>query len=205
MLLGTAQRMSRFGNQLNIVHNNTTVNPVTQYCYLGNVIDQHLTLSENFNRSYKKAAGRIRLLHAVRKHLTVKASECIYNLMILPLMTYSCTIKTSYNSSQITKLNSLQRRTANIIGVNSVKSIKSAVDMQVCSLVKKCLKKEVDHPVFDNYFDVVGHARQTRNNKRLLRLPKIKLEASRPSFYFGGAKTFNSLDLFEREFLHSLP
>ena len=54
MLLGTAQRMSRFGNQLNIVHNNTTVNPVTQYCYLGNVIDQHLTLSENFNRSYKK-------------------------------------------------------------------------------------------------------------------------------------------------------
>ena len=49
MLLGTAQRMKRQGHQLTLVHNNTIVNSVTQYCYLGNVIDQHLTLSANFD------------------------------------------------------------------------------------------------------------------------------------------------------------
>ena len=83
-------------------------------------------------------------------------------------------------------------------------SVKSAVEKQVCSLVKKCLKKEAHHHVFDNYFDVVGHSKQTRNNNRLLRLPKIKLEVLRPSFCFGAAKIFNSLDISERNFLHSL-
>ena len=199
MLLGTAKRMSMYGNQLNIVHNNVTVNPVTQYCYLGNVIDQHMTLTENFNRSYKKASARIRLLSGVRKYLSVKASEIIYNQMILPLMTYSCTIKTSYCDTQILKLNSLQRRSAKVIGVSSVKSIKSVADNQVYSLVKKCLEKELDHHVFDNYFHVIDHSKKTKNNKRLIRLPRIKLEASRPSFYFGAAKIYNDIEMPRRK------
>ena len=201
MLLGTAQRMKRHGHELKIVHNNTIVNTVTQYCYLGNVIDQHLTLSGNFDRSYKKTASRLRLLSSVRKYLTTKASKIVYDLMILPLLTYSSTIKTSYNRSQSSKLESLERRAAKIIGINSVKSTKAVVEKHICSLVKQCLKKEIQHDVFDNYFDVLDHTEGTRNNKRSLKLPSIKLETSRPSFYFGAAKIFNELDISEREFL----
>ena len=51
MLLDTAQRMARYGNKLTIKHNHTIVNSVTQYCYLDNIIDSHLTLSKNFDES----------------------------------------------------------------------------------------------------------------------------------------------------------
>ena len=67
-------------------------------------------------------------------------------------------------------------------------------------MVKHCVKKEV----FENYFNIIGHSRGTRNNKRLLKLPKIKLEASRPSFFFGAAKIVNNLDISNMEFLGDL-
>ena len=202
LLLGTAQRMKRHGHHLTIVHNETIVNSVTEYCYLGNLIDQHLSLSTNFDRSYKKAATRLRLLNSVRGYLTIKASESIYELMILPLLTYSSAIKTTYNRTQLTKLVSLERRASTIIGgETSVKSTRTVVEKQICTLVKRCLKKEIGHDVFNNYFSVLSHGKRTRNNNRLLKLPIIKLEASRPSFYFGAAKIFNELDISEREFL----
>ena len=142
MLLGTAQRLSRYGNELRIVHNNTTVNSVTQYCYLGNVIDPNLTLSSNFDRSYKKASSRLRLLHGTRKYLTVNATQSIYNLMILPLLTYSSSIKTSFNEGQSVKLASFERRAVTIIGVDSVKSIESVFKKEIYTLVKRCVKGE---------------------------------------------------------------
>ena len=68
-------------------------------------------------------------------------------------------------------------------------------------MVKNCVKKKYDHEIFDNYFTVIKHKRGTRNNKPLLKLPSIKLEASRFSFYFGAAKIVNNLDITKREFL----
>ena len=70
-------------------------------------------------------------------------------------------------------------------------------------MVKNCVKKVYRHQIFDNYFKVIEHKRGTRNNKKLLKLPKIKLEASRPSFYFGAAKIVNDLNISNREFLGS--
>ena len=204
MLLGTAQRMARYGNKLTIVHNHTIVNSVTQYCYLGNTIDCHLNLSKNFDKSYKLASGRLRLLYSVRKFLTSNAAQSIYELMIVPLLTYSCSIKTTFNEGQTSKLASLERRAAKIIGVPSVKSTKSVMEKELCSMVKRCVKKEYSHETFDNYFTVIKHTHGTRNNKRLLQLPKIKLQASRPSFYFGAAKIVNNLGISYREFLGSV-
>ena len=99
---------------------------------------------------------------------------------------------------------SLERRAAKIIGVPSVKSTKSVMEKELCSMVKRCVKKEYSHETFDNYFTVIKHTHGTRNNKRLLQLPKIKLEASRPSFYFGAAKIVNNLGISYREFLGSV-
>ena len=92
-------------------------------------------------------------------------------------------------------------RASAIIGCSTpVKHIKHVVDKQICTLVKRCVKKEIGHNVFDNYFTIMGHGK-TRNSNRLLKLPMIKLESSRRSFYFGAAKVFNSLDISEREIL----
>ena len=95
----------------------------------------------------------------------------------------------------------MERSASKIIGGTiPAKSILGSVEKQVCSLVKTCLKKEIGHPSFDDYFTVLSHSK-TRNNNLTLKLPTIKLEVSRPSFYFGAAKIFNQQPVSQREFL----
>ena len=53
--------------------------------------------------------------------------------------------------------------------------------------------------VFDSYFEVMNHGMNTRRNKFCLRLPPVKLENAKHSFYYGGAKLFNSLPDSERK------
>ena len=197
MLFGSSQRLSRHGKTLNIMHNNTRINFVTEYVYLGNLIDNHLTLSSNFDRAYKKACGRLRLLSTVRRNLTTDTAHLIYKTMILPILTYSSTIKTTFTVTQLLKFTSLEQRAEKIIG-KSTKSIQESTKIQICLLVKKCLKKEICHPIFDNYFKVLRHNNRTRNNQLSLVMPPIKLEFARPSFYYGGTKIFNSLTLADR-------
>ena len=48
---------------------------------------------------------------------------------------------------------------------------------------------------FENYFDIIDSKHVTRNYKSLIRLPKVRLECAKKSFYFTGAKTFNDLPI----------
>jgi hypothetical protein len=64
-----------------------------------------------------------------------------------------------------------------------------------CLLVKKCLEQEIHNPIFDEYFTMISHEKGTRNNNCMLRLPRMKLEVAKQSFYFGGAKLYNALPL----------
>jgi len=202
MLFGTPQRLNKHGRKLIITHNGTVINFVTEYVYLGNLVDKHLSLSPNFNRAYKKACGRLRLLTTVRRNLTTETAELIYKMMILPILTYSSTIKTTFTATQSNKFATLERQAAKIIGKPVINSVE-LINTQIQSLVIKCINKETGHEVFDNYFEVKRHCKSTRNNELLLNLPTIKLEILRPSFYYGGAKNFNSLPLADRKNLLS--
>ena len=197
MLFGTSQRLKRHGRELNIVHNNTRINFVTEYVYLGNLLDNHLSLASNFNRAIRKASGRLRILSNVRKSLTIEAAVLIYKMMILPIITYSSTIKTCFTETQRRKFSSIERRAERIVG-KPVRPIVTVMEQQVCSLVMKCLSKELCHKTLDKYFEKQKHNKRTRNNNLCLKLPALKLEIARSSFYFGGAKVFNNLSLRER-------
>ena len=54
-----------------------------------------------------------------------------------------------------------------------------------CIFMKKCLNKEFCSN-FNNYFDIIEHNKRTRQGF-LLRLPVIKLESTKNSFFFTGA------------------
>ena len=61
------------------------------------------------------------------------------------------------------------------------------------------LEQEIHNPIFDEFFlsifDEISHEKGTRNNNCMLRLPRVKLEVAKQSFYFGGAKLYNALPL----------
>ena len=116
-------------------------------------------------------------------------------MMILPILTYGNTIKTVFTDSQLVQLESFENRAKTVIGIPPIRSMKETVESQICSMVERCLKKEIGHESFDNYCQMINHLKETKNNNMLIKLPKIKLEVAKQSFYFSGAKLFNGLPL----------
>jgi hypothetical protein len=78
-----------------------------------------------------------------------------------------------------------------VIGTKSIPNTKKLVQSQICFMVEKCLQKNFEHDTLDNYFQMVSHEKETKNNSISIKLPRIKLELAKQSFYFGGAKLFN--------------
>ena len=52
MLFGNAKRLHSSGRNLEVFYNGVKVNFVTEYKYLGIIVDNTLTMSINFDRSY---------------------------------------------------------------------------------------------------------------------------------------------------------
>ena len=73
----------------------------------------------------------------------------------------------------------------------------SNIDVIKCEscLLVKCLGRKIQNPIFEEYFTLISHEKGTRNNNYLLRLPRVKLEIAKQSFYYGGAKLYNTLPL----------
>ena len=89
MLFGSSQRLKNGENLLNVMYEGNKIN------YFGTIIDNHLNLNENFNRSYKAntqyASTRLRLLQRLRPYLRVDAIIKMYLSMIVPIMAYGST------------------------------------------------------------------------------------------------------------------
>lgn len=193
MLFGTSRRLCQCGRELRISYNNELVSFVKKYVYLGNLLDNTLTLSNNFDRAYKRASSRLRLLKNVRNHLNIHAATKIFDMMILPILTYAGPVKPVLTKTQTDQLASLHRRAKTITGNNNLKCPTNEIQQQICLLVKKCLVKQTNSSIFDNYFKMLSHQQSTRNNNISIELPRVKLESAKQSFYFAGAKIYNNL------------
>ena len=194
MLFGTSLKVKK--EILEIRHRENIVSYATLYKYLGIELDQTLLLHKHINSVYKKASGRLNLLKRLRLHLTVQAAMTIYQTMLLPVFTYCSIITAVYNNTIETKIANFEHRAYTII-------YKGRKPPKICS-IRKIQKKRLCLQVFnckigntcsnfDNYFEIMNN--KTRNKNCMLRLPKIKLESTKRSFRFIGAKTFNELPL----------
>ena len=132
----------------------------------------------------------------MRCYLTSKAARLVYITIIKRLLTSSCTVKPPYNNTQKLKYNSLDRRARKIIKLN-VPSIENLANRERI-LVKSCLCKESNQE-FNNYFKLIEHKYETRNNSKNTKLPHVKLELAKQGFYFSGRVLYNSLPLEIRD------
>jgi len=119
MLFATLKKLSKIDEPLKIRYHDISINSTNSYEYLGNLIDQSILLNKNFEKRYRKASGRIRLLQRVRPYLTVEAAENFFNMMIVPLLTYCCLLKIPLTRTQTSLLTSLQYRATSIIYGNA--------------------------------------------------------------------------------------
>ncbi|MEO0684105.1 MAG: reverse transcriptase family protein, partial [Cyanobacteria bacterium J06649_11] len=107
ILFGTCKRLKNAGDNLEVLYDGVKINFTKTYKYLGNILDSNLHFNLNFESSYKKASGRLRLLERMRFYLTTKAARLIYIMMIVPIITAGCTLKSPYNATQSARLLSL--------------------------------------------------------------------------------------------------
>ena len=74
MSFGTTKRL-KTACEIDVLYNNQRINFTETYKYLGNIVDQYLNISRNFEKSYKKAYSRLRFLEQMRCYLTSKAAR----------------------------------------------------------------------------------------------------------------------------------
>ena len=115
MLFGTSQKLSKLRDTLSISYRGTCINVTSHYKYLGVEIDSTLNLNSHFDRTYKKATGRLKLLGKLRSQLDEKSAKAIYTSMIVPTVTYNCILQGSLTANQKYKLSSIVNRAKSII------------------------------------------------------------------------------------------
>ena len=119
MLFGTPQRISKLKKEtLNINYRSRAINVTTEYKYLGVHIDSTLNLNTHFDKVYKKASGKLKLLEKLRYQLDTKSAQAIYNLMIVPTITYCSTLQANLTSTRKKCLQSFVNRASKTIAHN---------------------------------------------------------------------------------------
>jgi exonuclease III len=192
MVFGTKQKIKN--KSLDIQYRYQKISTSRNYKYLGVDLDQSLTLTKHNKETVNKAIGRLNLMRRLRPQLTTKAACTIYQSMLLPLFTYCSIITCHTNNTHNQKIESFERRAKEIIfkgkPTTKLQPISHLMKKRLCELVYKCIHNDVCVNM-ENYFDIMNN--NTRNRNIILRIPKIKLESTKKSFYFSGARAFNNL------------
>ena len=194
MLFGTAQKLSRIKNELKLQYRNTPIQNVNEYRYLGNIMDCKLLMNTDFDNKCKKISQRLKLLSRIRQCVTQYTAEKIYNIMIMPILTYCSQLHVFLNTTQSKKLAAISNRASRIINNTDLRcrDLQKSVEIHNNIFIKRCLENKLCEN-FKNYFRINNLKVNTRNRGILLTLPKVKLEFERRAFYFYGAKLFNDL------------
>ena len=203
MLFGTSKCLSSITKTLEIKYEQNYINVTTSYKYLGIEIDATLSMSKHFDRSYKKASGRLFLLSKLRHQLNVVSAAAIFNTMVIPIVTYCCLLSLHVTRTQQSRLTSLDNRAKKIVDIGrtstvNLVSIEGFKNRHACKFVKKCMDKMVCEN-FHEYFTTISHGKNTRNNNYLLKLPLCRTEFARKSVSFMAANIYNRLPLDIRQ------
>ena len=123
--------------------------------------------------------------------------------MIMPIFTYCGYISLGWSESRKRMIRSIEARSLAIISPKCspqncdlrILTIDNFLQKRACCFVFDCLYGTACFP-FKGYFQWSHHnALTTRNNGKSVKLPRVKLDFARRSFYLLGASIFNSLPL----------
>ena len=77
LLLGTSQRIAKQNETLTVMYRGANVLNTSHNKYLGIEIDSSLNLNSHFDKGFKRASSRLRLLGKLRDYLDLTAAEMI--------------------------------------------------------------------------------------------------------------------------------
>ena len=160
LLFGTAQKLAG-ATDFKILIQGKEIDRVSKFCYLGVTLDENLSWKEHVGEVFKKVNKRLGLLGRIRSCLTIQAAKCIYNCLILPVLSYTDTAWGELSAECSNRLQRLQNRAARItircdrssdaiknLGWEKLETIRKR---NKATLVFKCLNN-LAPACFKNYF-----------------------------------------------------
>ena len=170
------------------------------YEYLEVYLDSQLNLHHQSYKLVKRNSNRIRLLARVRPSITPVAVEEIYKSMINPIFHYCYPIYVNLSATKSDKLNLLQDWAKRLIGSTSAKIVDWHASQKNRFVAIDVFKSFHQLGNLTPYkYNWINHSINTRGNKSLLCLPKVKTEMFRKSVHYQGATIFNKLPRELRE------
>ena len=195
VLYGSSKKLSTQPT-IQIKINNTTVNEVEGYKYLGVFLDNHLSLQRYAQDMYKKALARVKMLSLIRQNTGAYVAETIYIAMIRPILLYCYPLQLGLPKGTIERIQAVQEKANRIVATKGIKpnwdTIETTCKRRILVDVFKVLNDLA--PInFKGFFQRMDHGKNTRGNNSLLRLPKARTEAGRKRFAIQAALIYNNL------------
>ena len=81
----TAQKLAG-ATDFKILIQGKEIGRISKLCYLGVTLDENLSWKEHVGEVFNKVNKRLGLLGRIRSCLTIQAAKCIYNCLILPVL-----------------------------------------------------------------------------------------------------------------------
>ena len=199
VLFGTASRLSTVTN-FSIYVSGSLIERVSEFKYLGVVLDESLSWTAHVKYILGKAGKRVGMLSRIRTNVTTNTAHLIYKSFILPVIDYCDTVWNCCGKVDSDNLEKLHRRAARLIVRNhcsdaalqslAMESLENRRKKHVYRSVTKCMNGKFPQ-FFINYFNYNRNitGRQTRQSN-LLHLPRVRTEAAKKSFFFC-AQIFN--------------
>ena len=101
--------------------NNTVLEKVCSYKYLGFILDDHLNFNKHVKELTKIVTHKLYLLSKIRKYLTSDACTIIFKTMILSLIEYGDIIYAGTNQANLNKIVNLFYRGLRICDISNLK------------------------------------------------------------------------------------
>ena len=139
------------------------LNRVSEYKYLGVVLDASLTWNAHVDYLISKVRKRLAMLGRIRKNINMYTAGTVYTSFVLLILDYCDTVWSCCGSVNTDKLEKLQRRAARIVmrlgSSESAKFLRLVYvtlgkrrESHVRNLVKKCLSNHCPQ-FFMHYFN----------------------------------------------------
>ena len=161
------------------------------YKYLRTKFNDTLSLSSKNDRMYKKTISKLHRLYSLRMYFDSSTKANIFKVMVLPCITYNCTVNVNLAKTQRQNLQTIDGLAEKRIGKKQT-SIENEIKKHSVMLVCKCVQKKTCESLKD-YFKIQSHDRVTRSNNYLLQIPRTKLKYAKNGFFSMGVTLYNEL------------
>ena len=141
LIFGTSCTLSKCSKKLNFYYNDKVIHATETYKYLVTILASTLSFSTNFDRMYKKTTSKLRRLYSLHMYFDSSTKAKTFKAMILPCITYNCTVNLNLTQAQRQKLQTIYQLAEKIIGKKQT-SIENEIKKHSIMLVRKCVQKE---------------------------------------------------------------